>query len=103
MMMTIQQLLQCVQDYTRPVKGIQFYHAQLSLRGRDIAGTCIDMFIIISRYVFCDPIAILLQNIYFGSRRFLTYFHASEYRLKSCRVKIVATHSHNHQQYLIAD
>ena len=32
------------------------------------------MFIIISRYVFCDLIAILLQNICLYCRRFLTYF-----------------------------
>ena len=72
--MTIQQLLQSVQDDARPDQGIQFHLAQLSLRGRDIAGTRIVMFIIISRYVFCDLITILLQNIYIYCRRFLTCF-----------------------------
>ena len=75
-MMTIKQLLQSVQDDARPVKGIQFHLAQLSLRGRDIAGTCSAIFVIVILvvYILCDLIIIYLQNIYFVSRRFLTYF-----------------------------
>ena len=74
--MTIKQLLQSVQDDARPVKGIQFHLAQLSLRGRDIAGTCSAIFVIVILvvYILCDLISIYLQNIYFVSRRFLTYF-----------------------------
>ena len=74
--MTIKQLLQSVQDDARPVKGIQFHLAQLSLRGRDIAGTCSVIFVIVILvvYILCDLINIYLQNIYFVSRRFLTYF-----------------------------
>ena len=65
-----------VQDDARPVKGIQFHLAQLSLRGRDIAGTCSAIFVIVFLvvYILCDLISIYLQNIYFVSRRFLTYF-----------------------------
>ena len=74
--MTIQQLLQGVRDDARPVKGIQFHLAQLSLRGRDIAGTCSVIFVIviIIVYIICDLISIYLQNIYIYCRRFLTYF-----------------------------
>ena len=74
--MTIQQLLQTVQDDARPVKGIQFHLAQLSLRGRDIAGTCSVIFVIVILvvYILCDIISIYLQNICIYCRRFLTYF-----------------------------
>ena len=74
--MTIKQLLQSVQDDARPVKGIQFHLAQLSLRGRDIAGTCGVIFVIVILvvYILCDIISIYLQNICIYCRRFLTYF-----------------------------
>ena len=74
--MTIQQLLQTVQDDARPVKGIQFHLAQLSLRGRDIAGTCNVIFVIvfIVYNILCDLISIVLQNIHIVCGRFLTYF-----------------------------
>ena len=75
--MTIQQpLLHSVQDDARPVKGIQFHLAQLSLRGRDIAGTCSVIFVIVFLVynILCDLISIVLQNIHIVCGRFLTYF-----------------------------
>ena len=77
--MTIQQLLvllHSVQDDARPVKGIQFHLAQLSLRGRDIAGTCSVIFVIVILVynILCDLISIVLQNIHIVCGRFLTYF-----------------------------
>ena len=65
-----------VQDDARPVKGIQFHLPQLSLRGRDIAGTCNSIFniVILVVYILCDINSIYLQNIYIYCRRFLTYF-----------------------------
>ena len=74
--MTIQQLLQGLRDDARPVKGIQFHLAQLSLRGRDIAGTCSVIFVIVFLVynILCDLISIVLQNIHIVCGRFLTYF-----------------------------
>ena len=88
--MTIQQLLlHSVQDDARPVKGIQFHLAQLSLRGRDIAGTCSVSFVIVILvvYILCDLISIYLQNIYIYCRRFLTYFFPENMSMFSMEVK----------------
>ena len=58
------------------MQGIQFHLAQLSLRGRDIAGTCNVIFIIVILVynILCDLISIVLQNIHIVCGRFLTHF-----------------------------